>query len=84
MALPTIIFVHGAWHPIEFFSKVISLLEPFGYKCIAIALPAVGRSPPVKSLDEDIAAVRSAVLKELDLGNSVIVNAHRYVESLRV
>jgi hypothetical protein len=30
----------------------------------------------VKSLDEDIEAVRGAVLKELDVGRDVVVNVH--------
>ena len=29
-------------------------------------------------MDEDIAAIKSAVLKELDLGNDVVVNAHSW------
>lgn len=76
MPRPTIVLVNGAWHSPEFFSGVISILELKGYKCVAIAMPGVGRSPPVASLDEDIAAVRNAVMKELDLGNNVMMHAH--------
>ena len=39
-------------------------------------LPSVGSSPPVKSLDEDIDVVRTAVIRELDAGRDVMVNAH--------
>lgn len=73
---PTIIFCHGAWHSVQFFDKVIALLEPLGYKCVAVPMPSVGRSKPVESLDEDIDAVRTVVLKELDAGLDVMVNAH--------
>ena len=76
MSQPTIIFCPGAWHPVEFFDKVIAILEPLGYKCVTIPMPSVGRIPPVKTLDEDINAVRMAVLKELDTGHNVIVNSH--------
>lgn len=76
--LPTIVFVHGAWHSQEFFSPVISILEPLGYKCVTVLMPAVGRMKPVESLDEDIAAVRTTVMKELDAGLNVIINAHSW------
>lgn len=38
--------------------------------------PNVGSSPPLKSLNEDIEAVRTAVMKELDAGRNVMANAH--------
>ena len=41
-------------------------------------MPATGRVPPVQSLDEVIAAVRSAVLKELDGGRDVMLHAHSW------
>jgi pimeloyl-ACP methyl ester carboxylesterase len=66
------------WHPREYFDRVISTLEPLGYKCIAPSLPSVGREPPTTSLDEDIATVRSTVIQELDNGNDVIINAHSW------
>jgi len=76
MSKPTIVFVHGAWHGARFFEKVISLLEPLGYECITVALPSVGSIPPVKSLDGDIEVVRTAVMRALDAGQDVMVNAH--------
>jgi pimeloyl-ACP methyl ester carboxylesterase len=78
MAKPTFIFVHGAWRSKEYFDRVIALLEPLGHKCVALSMPSVGRYPPVKSLDEHIATIRSAVLAELELGNDVIMNAHSW------
>ena len=75
---PTIVFVPGAWHSPEFFGPVISVLEPLGYKCVTVSMPAVGRPEPVDSLDEDIAAVRKVVLKELDAGLDVIMHAHSW------
>jgi pimeloyl-ACP methyl ester carboxylesterase len=76
MSKPTIIFVNGAWHSPEFFSKVISILEDRGYRCVTVTMPGIGQSPPVKNLDEDIAAVRSTVMNELDNGGDVMIHAH--------
>lgn len=78
MARPTFILVPGAWHSAEFYDRVIAILKPLGYKCVALNMPSVGRSPPVSSLDEDIDTIRSAVLKELDLGNDVVVSSHSW------
>ncbi len=79
MSKPTIVFCHGAWHSVHFFEKVIAILEPLGYKGVTALMPSVGRtvSPPlVKNLDEDINAVCTAVIHELDIGYNVVVNAH--------
>jgi hypothetical protein len=62
----------------QFYDKVIAILEPLGYRCVAVSMPSVGTVPPVSSLDEDIAAVRNAVMVELDAGRDVIVNAHSW------
>ena len=78
LPLPTIVFVPGAWHSPEFFGAVIAILEPLGYKCVTISMPAVGRTKPVDNLDEDIAAVRTIVMKELDAGHDVIMHAHSW------
>lgn len=78
MSLKTIIFVHGAWHSPKFFDKVIGILEPHGYRCVVVSLPGTGSVPTVKNLDADNAAVREVVLKEIDAGNDVMVNAHSW------
>jgi len=46
-------------------------------------MPSVGSIPPVSSLDEDITAVRTVVIKELDQGQNVVVNAHSKFNLLR-
>lgn len=78
MSKPTIVFCHGAWHTPSFFDKVIAILEPLGYKCVTFSFPGTGNVPPVKSLDEDIEAVRAVVLKEVDVGADVVVSAHSW------
>ncbi|CAN9325645.1 unnamed protein product [Alternaria alternata] len=78
MTKPVFLFFPGAWHSTNFFDKVVGRLEHLGYQCVAIQLPSVGRVPPITDLDEDIAVIRSAVLKELDAGRNVVTNAHSY------
>lgn len=76
---PTIVFCHGAWHSPAFFTQVIALLEPLGYKCVNIAFPSVGRVPTTKDLSEDIAVLRTAILHELDTeGKDVLIHAHSW------
>ena len=41
-------------------------------------MPAVGRQTPVTSLEEDIEAVRTTVMKELDANKDVIIHAHSW------
>ena len=41
-------------------------------------MPSVGRDPPVQSLDDDIAAVREAILKEFEVGKHVMVVSHSW------
>jgi pimeloyl-ACP methyl ester carboxylesterase len=78
MSKTTIIFVHGAWHNSEYFSKTIALLEPLGYRCITVDLPAVNSSPPVTSLTEDIETIRAAVEKEVESGHELMVHVHSW------
>jgi pimeloyl-ACP methyl ester carboxylesterase len=78
MSKPSIIFVHGAWHNSQYFEKTIALLEPLGYKCIAVDLPSVASNPPVTSLSEDIETIRTAAEKEVESGNEVLMHVHSY------
>lgn len=76
MSLPTIVFVHGAWHSSASFDKVRKIIEPKGYRTVAVEMPSIGRSPPVTSLTEDIETIRNAVLAELNAGHDVVLNSH--------
>ncbi|CZT01534.1 uncharacterized protein RCO7_02122 [Rhynchosporium graminicola] len=78
MSKPSIVFCHGAWHGPRFFDKVIAILEPLGYRCVTFSFPGTGNVPAVESLDEDIAAVRAVVLKEIDAGFDVVVSPHSW------
>ena len=79
MAKPTLVLVHGSWHSPEHFELLIPLLSRNGYKCVAVGLPST-QSPdlPPRTLANDTAAVRDAVVAELKQGNDVVVVAHSY------
>ena len=78
---PTFIIVHGAWHRPIHFQLVARALVSHGYKVTAPALPSVDDAPAETMPDSqaDIAAVRAAILDELDdSGNDVILVPHSY------
>ena len=78
MAHPTLIFSPGAWHSPEVFEDVISKLKPHGYKCIALPLCAVVNKPAAVDLQPDIAAIRKAVISEIEAENDVVMIAHSW------
>jgi pimeloyl-ACP methyl ester carboxylesterase len=72
---PTLVLVHGSWHTPACFQSLITQLETSGFICIAVALPSMQGA---NDLSADTAAVRNAVLHELDAGKNVVVVAHSY------
>lgn len=76
---PTLVLVHGSWHCPEHFVPLVDVLERRGNRSVSVSLPST-QSPalPPASLANDTAAVREAVLSELDAGHDVIVVAHSY------
>ena len=66
---PSLVFVPGAWHSPEYWSKVTALLD---YKCICPALPTTSGSGAYKN---DIDAVRAAILSA---EGEVVVVVHSY------
>ena len=79
MSKLALVLVHGSWHCPEHFGPLVEVLEGHGYKCVTVALPST-QSPelPPATLEDDTAAVRYAVMSELDQGNNVVVVAHSY------
>ncbi|KAK5164023.1 uncharacterized protein LTR77_010114 [Saxophila tyrrhenica] len=80
MPQPTLVLVHGSWHSPEHFGPLIENLQSHGYRCVPVSLPST-QSPdlPPATLADDTAAVRDAVLTELDQENDdVVVVAHSY------
>ncbi|TKA71137.1 hypothetical protein B0A55_08215 [Friedmanniomyces simplex] len=79
MAKSTLVLIHGSWHCPDHFDLLIPCLSRHGYESVAVSLPST-QSPekPPKTLADDTAAVREAVLDELSQGNNVVVVAHSY------
>ncbi|KIW94800.1 uncharacterized protein Z519_04777 [Cladophialophora bantiana CBS 173.52] len=80
MSKPTFVIVHGAWHRPAHFEPLMTALNRHGYRAVAPALPSVHKAPTeiVPDHHEDVAAVRQAILDELDGGADVIVVPHSY------
>jgi pimeloyl-ACP methyl ester carboxylesterase len=74
---PTLIFVAGAWHSTETWSKVIKLLEAEGYKCIPVGLPTTTGDASV-SFGDDFKAVREAIIGETSQKRNVVLVLHSY------
>ncbi|KEQ62008.1 alpha/beta-hydrolase [Aureobasidium melanogenum CBS 110374] len=77
MSKPVLILSPGAWHPAEVYGKLVPHLEAEGYKTVLHDWPSIQQAP-VKSFDEDIQAIRTAVLSEADAGNDVVIIAHSW------
>jgi len=78
MSKPSLIFLPGAWHSPEIYDTIIAKLNAYGYKSTALPLQAVIQKPAVNDLQPDIDALRTAVLKEADAGNDVMVVGHSW------
>ncbi|KIW35479.1 uncharacterized protein PV07_02175 [Cladophialophora immunda] len=75
---PTLVFVPGAWHRAETWSKISTILETqHHYKCIAVTLPST-QSDPAATLLGDIEAVRDVLVAETSQGRDVVVVVHSY------
>ncbi|KAG9010760.1 hypothetical protein FRB90_007659, partial [Tulasnella sp. 427] len=75
---PTIILIPGAWHSPKGFSTLSEQLEAAGYHTIALSLPSVGASPPLKDFQPDVTAIREAVQSCVDSEQDVILFMHSY------
>jgi len=74
---PTLVFVHGAWHTPKCWEKVIALLEPQGYKCIAPRLPSTTGDKEI-GVKEDIDIIRDSIVSSTTQGQNVVLIAHSY------
>ncbi|THY39384.1 hypothetical protein D6C97_10340 [Aureobasidium pullulans] len=82
MSKPSIVLVPGAWHVPAHFNQVIEKLEDQEYICLGVSLPTNTRNPSVDGrllgIEDDVAAIRAAVMSQLDTGNDVVVVTHSY------
>lgn len=76
---PTILIVHGAWHHPAYFSSVIKLLEAQGYNTICPHLPTCNTDEtPTKTLEDDVALIRSTASSLADEGHEIVALMHSY------
>lgn len=74
---PVILFIPGFWEGPTVFEEVISLLQSTGFKAQVAALPSTRTvSPGNPDMNDDIAAVRSAVQNLVDAGEDVLLVLH--------
>ena len=78
MKQPTFIFVHGAWHGAQAWEKVISALEPQGYKCIAPQMLFSGTDEPIHTLYPCFDQLADIISAETSAGNDVIMVGHSF------
>lgn len=76
--MPSLIFVHGAWHSPECWSKVIPAFEQKGYRCFAPQLDFCGTEQPVDSLASTIQQIQTLIAQETTLGNDVVLINHSF------
>jgi pimeloyl-ACP methyl ester carboxylesterase len=75
---PTLVLVHGAWHSPSHFAALTRYLESNGYTVEAPYLPSMHADDITKiTMTEDIAAVRTCLLKALESADVLIVS-HSY------
>lgn len=74
---PSLVFVHGAWHTAETWTKVCPLLEAQGYKTVAVSLPSTKGDPSI-GYGDDIRVTRDAITGETSQGRDVVVVVHSY------
>ncbi|KIW29540.1 uncharacterized protein PV07_05352 [Cladophialophora immunda] len=81
---PTIILVHGAWHSPEHFQPLEEALRSHGYRTVSPWLPSMHyerlNAPPVSGIDDDVSAIRGAIVSELASSPAVdvVLVSHSY------
>jgi alpha-beta hydrolase superfamily lysophospholipase len=73
MAKPYIILVHGAYHQPSHWDLLVEILQSAGHPTFAPKLPSSGASPVPGVFDEDISAVKQAILDAIAEGATSIV-----------
>ncbi|OJJ05153.1 hypothetical protein ASPVEDRAFT_834030 [Aspergillus versicolor CBS 583.65] len=73
---PTLLFIHGAWHTRDCWSKVIPALEKHGYRCVAPQVEFSGTETPVTSAAGSINQIQSIIIDETSNGRNVVVINH--------
>jgi hypothetical protein len=70
--------VPGAWHTTKHFQSCTKALKSFGFRVVVVSYPSIASPITNVGLTADTAAVRAAVLAELDLGHDIVILSHSY------
>ncbi|PVI04226.1 alpha/beta-hydrolase [Periconia macrospinosa] len=79
--LPTVVFVHGAWHQPANYKSFIDALSSAGFPVYAPRLPSCTNTyttPHSVSLAEDVAVVNSVIKERVEEGEEVLLVMHSY------
>ncbi|CAI6341390.1 unnamed protein product [Periconia digitata] len=80
-SLPTIVFVHGAWHQPANYQTFLDALTARGFSVHAPRLPSCSNTyttPPTISTAQDVAAVNAIIKERVDAGEEVLLIMHSY------
>lgn len=79
---PILIFVPGAWHTPEAYRPTTSILERAGYTTVKVPLPSIDSESkglgPQQNWNDDVAAIRSELVKHIEAGQNVVLIVHSY------
>lgn len=75
---PTVVIVPGAFSFASTFSRLLEKLTALQYPAEVLELPSAGGSPPLKGLEDDSAALRSIISRNVEQGKEVVLLAHSY------
>jgi pimeloyl-ACP methyl ester carboxylesterase len=74
----TILFIPGAWHKPQCFSKVTRRLEADGFNTVLVHLPSVGPTGSDADFSRDVWEVRKQIEIAASTGQRVVVVMHSY------
>lgn len=76
---PTVVFIHGAWHIPQTYTKLISVLRSAGLETHIPRLLSTNESrPPNADLETDTGLIRGYVESLVEAGRRVVVIMHSY------
>lgn len=75
---PTVIFVHGAYHPPACYEGVISRLRAAGLEVVTPRLVSLGKDSFGATHDEDVSVVREVAGPLLAAGKDLVLVGHSY------
>lgn len=76
--IPTLLFIHGAWHSRDCWSNVIPALEKHGYRCLSPQVEFCGTETPVHSLAGSISQIQTIIADETINGRNVVLINHSF------